>query len=537
MINCSFLLVTLCFLSLQGQLHKWMSTPLYPSALSRSGAKMLLFGLMIVSLNLYGQEGGKTKIIYSGNVWQFNKDIYPDGPRLIGNVVMNHDSAFLYCDSAWINETENRVIAFGNVNVKLSDTLNLYCDSLRYSGNTRIARAHENVKLIDNQTILTTDSLVYDRNTSVAQYDSWGKIVNGRNNLVSRFGYYYTERKLFFFREKVILLNPDYTMYSDTLKYNTVTEVAYFYGPSHILSRDKKDSIYTERGWYNTRLDEGSFLDHAKIYHENTYLSGDSMYYERKQESGQVFRDAVIIDTVQRIILTGDYGELQQKKEYAFITGRARAMLAEKKDTLYLHADTIRGIFDTTRTIKKVDGWNKVKFFRTNLQGMCDSLHMAMNDSSVRMYREPVLWSDSNQLTADSITLLMRNGEADSLKMFGEAFIISREDTNRYNQIKGRNVLAKFLNNELYKILVIGNAQTIYYAREENRALIGINVVVSSDMLIFLAENKVDLITFIEKPEAHTYPEKDLPESERFLKNFKWLDAARPKDKDDIFRW
>ena len=215
----------------------------------------------------------------------------------------------------------------------------------------------------------------------------------------------------------------------------------------------------------------------------------------------------------------------------------ARAMLAEKRDTLYLHADTIRGIFDTTGTIKRVDAWYKVKFFRTNLQGICDSLHMAMADSSVTMYREPVLWSDSNQLTADSIRLLMRNGEADSLKMYGEAFIVSRDDTNRYNQIKGRSVLAKFLNNELYKILVIGNAQTIYYAREENRTLIGVNVVVSSDMLIFLKESKVTDITVIEKPEAHTYPEKDLPENERFLKNFKWLDKARPKNKDDIFRW
>jgi hypothetical protein len=161
---------------------------------------------------------------------------------------------------------------------------------------------------------------------------------------------------------------------------------------------------------------------------------------------------------------------------------------------------------------------------------------MTARDSSMTMYREPVLWSDSNQLTSDSIRLLMRNGEADSLKMFGDAFIISRDDTSKYNQIKGRTVLAKFRDNDLFKIRVVGNAQTIYYAREEDKTLIGINTAVSSEMLIFLEKNQLQTITFIEKPEAHTWPEKDLPENERLLKNFRWFEKERPVSKDDIFR-
>ena len=492
---------------------------------------------LLLNFVTFSQEQQKTKIQYSGNTWEFNKDIYQDGPRILGNVVMNHDSAFLYCDSAYVNEAANKVIAYGNVRIKLSDTLNLYSDSLRYDGNTKIANAYSNVKLIDNQTTLTTDTLIYNRYTQIAQYDYWGKIVNDKNILVSLHGYYYTDKKEFFFKDKVIMINPDYNMYSDTLMYNTVTETAFFYGPSHIISKDKQDSIYCENGWYNTRLDVARFRNRARIYHEATYLTGDSMYYERKNGFGQVFRKALMIDTIQNIILMGNYGEMQRKKGFAFMTDSAVSVLVDKQDSLFMHADTVRATFDTAQNIKTVFCFYKVKFFRHDLQGMCDSLTYFSRDSSMTMYRQPVIWSDSNQLSADSIRLTMRNGVADSLKLYGSAFIISKDDTGSFNQIKGRNVLAKFRNNQLYKIRVIGNAQTIYFAREEDKSLIGINMAVSSEMLIFLENNQLKSITYIDNPEAHLLPEKSVPQNERKLKNFKWEEKHRPLKKTDIFVW
>ena len=503
----------------------------------RTILRYIFFIPLLIGFTSYSQEPQKTKIQYSGNSWEFNKDVYQFGPRILGNVVMNHDSAYLYCDSAYVNETENKVIAYGNVRVKLSDTLNLYSDSLRYDGNTKIANAYSNVRLIDNQTTLTTDTLVYNRNTQIAQYDYWGKIVNDKNVLISHHGYYYTDKKEFFFKEKVMMINPDGNMYSDTLMYNTVSEIAYFFGPSHIISKDKKDSIYCENGWYNTRLDITRFRDRAKIYHEATFLTGDSMFYKRKIGFGQVFRRALMVDTVQNIVLMGNYGEIQRENGFAFMTDSAVSVLVDKKDSLFMHSDTIRATFDTAQNIKNVFCFHKVKFFRYDLQGMCDSLTYFSRDSAMTMYHNPVIWSDSNQLSADSIRLTMHNGMADSLKLFSSAFIISKDDTGSYNQIKGRNVLAKFLNNDLYKIRVIGNAQTIYYAREEDKSLIGINMAVSSEMLIFLDKNQLKSITYINAPDAHLMPEKTVPQNERKLKNFKWEEKRRPLKKSDIFIW
>jgi lipopolysaccharide export system protein LptA len=493
--------------------------------------------LVMVANSLFSQEQEKTRILCSGDKWEFNKEIYPDGPRILGNVVMNHDSAYLYCDSAYMDEVTNKVIAYGNVHILLSDTLNLYSDSLRYDGTTKIAVAYSNVRLIDNQTILTTDTLVYNRVTQIAQYDYWGKIVNDKNILVSRHGYYYTSKKEFFFKEKVMLIHPDYKMYSDTLMYNTVTETSYFFGPSHIISNDRVDSIYCENGWYNTRLDFARFRERAEIYHEATFLTGDSMYYERKNGFGQVFRHAVIIDTIQNIVLTGHYGEMQRKREFAFMTDSAVVALVEKQDTLFLHSDTVHATFDSTQKIRNVYCFHKVTFFRYDIQGLCDSLVYAGGDSTITLFREPVIWNDSNQLTADSIRLTMRNGQADSLKMYGSSLIISKDDTASYNQIKGRNVVAKFRMGQLYKINVLGNAQTVYYVREEDRSLIGINVAISSDMLIYLDNKQIKSITYINNPDAHLYPEKDVAEQDRKLKGFRWEEARRPTRKSDIFTW
>ena len=485
---------------------------------------------------LFAQDTTKI-LLEKGDRWDYNKAIRSDAQRIIGNVILKHDSALMYCDSAYLNEAANTVYAYGNVHIHNSDTLNLYGDSLTYSGNTKEARVWSNVKLIDNQTTLTTDTLIYDRKTQIARYDYWGKIVNDKNILVSKHGYYYTDRKEFFFKDKVLLLNPDYIMKSDTLMYNTVTSVAYFYGPSHIVSKDKQDSIYTENGWYNTKRDIASFKERAKIYHEAQYLTGDSLYYERKIGFGQAFRHAVLFDSLQNMMLTGNYGEMHRKSGSAFMTDSAVAIMIEKKSSLHMHSDTVRARFDSNQNIRSVYAYYKVKFFKPDLQGMCDSLVWLSKDSAMVMYHDPVVWSGKNQLTADSIRLVIKNGMADTMALYNSAFLISQDDTGKYNQIKGRDMAGYFKKNELYKIRVLGNAETVYWAREEDKTLIGIQKAYSSDMLIFINENQVKSITYLGSTTGTIFPEKDVSPYDLKLKNFRWVENRRPRTRNDIFKW
>jgi lipopolysaccharide export system protein LptA len=485
---------------------------------------------------LYAQDTTKI-LLEKGDRWDYNKAIRPDAQRIIGNVILRHDSALMYCDSAYLNEGANTVYAYGNVHIHNSDTLNLYGDSLKYDGNTKEARVWSNVKLFDNQTTLTTDTLIYDRRTQIARYNYWGKIVNDKNILISKHGYYYTNKKEFFFREKVLLLNPDYTMKSDTLKYNTVTSVAYFFGPSHIVSKDKKDSIYTENGWYNTHKDIASFKERAKIFHEVQYLTGDSLYYERKLGFGKVFRHAVLFDSLQNMMLTGNYGEMHRKRGFAFMTDSAVAIIIDKKTSLHMHSDSVIANFDTNQNVRTLFCYYKVKFFRPDLQGMCDSLVWHSKDSSMMMYHEPVIWSVKNQLSADSIRLVIKKGMIDTMALYNSSFLISQDDTGKYNQIKGRNMAGYFKKNKMYKIKVLGNAETVYWAREEDRTLIGIQKAFSSDMLIYIINNQVKSITYLGATTGTIFPEKDVSPYDLILKNFKWMEERRPKKRDDIFIW
>ncbi|MBE0649163.1 MAG: organic solvent tolerance protein OstA, partial [Bacteroidales bacterium] len=498
----------------------------------------LLLASGILTSGIMAAQDTTKIVLEQADSWEFNKTIGPDIQRIIGNVILRHDTGYLYCDSAYLNDMTNTVKAYGNVHIKASDTLNLYGDSLRYNGNTKIANVWGNVKLVDNQTILTTDSLDFDRKTEIAWYDNWGKIVSDENCLVSQYGYYYTNIKKFFFKEKVILVNPDFYMKSDTLMYNTMTVIAYFYGPSSVVTTDKIDSIYCTDGWYDTKKDISRLRYGGEIYHQAQLLTGDTIYYERLNGFGQVFNNAMLLDTVQNIAITGNYGELKRKRGVGFMTDHATGMMIDKNDTLFIHGDTIKAYFDPdddSQQIKAMFIYYKVRFFREDLQGACDSLAYHSSDSTMYMYHSPVIWSGENQLTADTITITIRNGELDTMVMSRSAFIISQDDSTKFNQIKGKDMIAYFVKNELYKIKVLGNSETVYFAREEDRTLIGINKLFSSDMLIFVEDNDIQTITYIDKPEGSLYPENEISPYDLVLKGFNWLGDQRPKTKEEIY--
>jgi lipopolysaccharide export system protein LptA len=200
-----------------------------------------------------------------------------------------------------------------------------------------------------------------------------------------------------------------------------------------------------------------------------------------------------------------------------------------------MHADTLYATYDTTAKNKTYFAYNSVKLFKCDLQGACDSLVYSSVDSTVRLFTQPVLWSDKNQMTADSIYIQLANNKIDKLFLKDAAFMTSYEDSARYNQIKGKAMMGFFENNELYKIDVNGNGQSIYYGRNKKKQLTGVNRAECSNMEIYVKESKVNRIKMMEKPEATFYPIKELQPNELILKGFTWQEVRRPIKKEDIF--
>jgi len=501
---------------------------------SKNPISLLVLFLCCLFSTSSAQESTRVKLIQADD-WKYNKKLNPDIQRLIGNVILKHDSTYLHCDSAHLNEISNSFDGFGNVYIKVSDTLDIYGNTLNYDGNTKIAVLHNDVKLVDKRATLYTDKLIYNRNTRIAYYHTGGKIVDKDNELTSKIGYYFTNRKEAFFKDSVVLVNPQYTMNSDTLMYNTVSKVSNFFGPSTI--KTEENFIYCENGWYDTQTDKSQFNKNAYMVNENQTLSGDSLFYDRINEYGEAFKNVSLIDTAQDIVIKGNYGEFYKKNGYAYVTDSALTIMIDKADSLFMHADTIRLTFDSTQQAEYLFAYYKTKFYRKDMQGMCDSLVYNLNDTVIYLYNNPVLWSEENQMTSDSISMILTNNSIDSIIFYNSAFIISKDDTSTYNQVKGRIMTGFFTDNEITKITVTGNSESLYYIREEDKSLVGINKMTSSNMLIFLDNNEIQTISYLVSPKGGTYPEHELTEEDVILRDFKWYIDKRPMKKEDIFFW
>lgn len=507
---------------------------------SISGYLRLLFVILvlfIISTNGYSQKPTLIEI-KKADFLKYDKNLGEKVQRLIGHVILKHDSTLLFCDSAYWHELTNSFEGFGNVHIKASDTLNIYSDLLNYDGNTRIAELKNNVRLVESNATLFTEHLWYNRVHKIAYYLTGGKIVDTANILTSRKGYYYTDLQQAYFRDSVVLVNDNYTMQSDTLKYNTDTEVAWFLGPTIIVSDE--NLIYCENGWYDTKNDKSQFRQNAYMITKEQKLSGDSLYYDRQLEYGEARSNVALKDTVQDIVIYGQYAEFRKKAGYSFVTDSAVAVMIDKKDSLFLHSDTLWILFDTAQNAEYMLGYHHTRFFRNDLQGMCDSLVYNFLDSTIFLYKSPVLWSGKNQLTADSIHLAISNKQMDTLALIHSCFIISMDDTihkNTFNQVKGKTMTGYFENNNLIGIRVYGNAESIFFVREDNGDLIGINKTTSNNMNIYLSENEVRMITPVKNVDAHMFPENEVPEEDRQLKGFIWIEDKRPIRIEDIFVW
>jgi lipopolysaccharide export system protein LptA len=494
--------------------------------------KISLAGVLILlaASVIYSQKSARVQ--FTAATTEYDALLGKDTKRLLGNVVFIHGGAKMYCDSAYFYSSRNSLDAFSNIHINQGDTVHVFSDYLYYNGNTKIARAWQNVKLENKETTLTTDSLDYDISNGIGYYKNHADIINQENHLESIEGYYYTYQNLFDFRDCVIIVNPKYTIYSDTLKYNTKSKTSFFFGPTEIVG--DSSYIYCERGWYNTETDISQLNQHALVQNKKRTIKGDSLYYEKLTGFGRAINNAEIIDSEKNIILKGNRGIYYEKPEYAQLTDMAQFIQVSDSDSLFLHADTLLSELDTSGK-KLIKAYYGVRIFRSNLQGKCDSMSYSFADSLLRLYNKPVLWSVENQMNAEYIEIQTEKQQAKTMYLVGTSFIINMLDTVKFNQIKGKNMICHFRNNEIYRIDVKGNGQTIYYPKD-NYGVIGVNKAECSDLVIHLADGKVNTISFLKKPDATLYPLESAPINELILKDFKWLESARPKNKEDIFR-
>lgn len=496
---------------------------------------LLILLIFLPGLNHFSAIAQKKSkvIINNSNEAQFVRDAVPPLNKFLGDVYITHGNIKMYCDSAYQYDTENRIEAFGKVHIINADTVHIYGDYLKYNGNTRLAEMRDNVKLENKSVTLTTEFLDFDLNEDVGFYFNGGQIVDSTNVLTSSIGRYYTKQDLFFFKDDVEVTNKDYILYSDTLKYNTVTKTAFILGPTTIKS--EKDVLYSEDGWYNTQTNISQFFKNTAMNSKEYQIKGDSIFLDRNNNLAKIFNNVELRDTINNLILKGNYLETFKNTEEAMITDSAVFIQVSGQDSLFLHADSLKLEKDSAKS-ERIKAFHHVKFFRPDLQGKCDSLVYTMQDSTIRLFKNPVLWAQGNQMVADTIGIQTENKAVRYLHFRGSSFLTSEDSPSFYNQIKGKNMLGHVKDNKLYKLDIDGNGETLYYPKDKGVTM-GMNIAKSSNISILIKESKIDKIIFLKKPDGNLYPLFEVTKEMLYLKDFQWLKKYQPKSKEDIFIW
>ncbi len=501
------------------------------SSYSRTFHPVLFLFLCVASLSSYAQERKKVEIIQAGSFKQ-SKNI-ANARRLIGDVIIKHKEILMYCDSAYTYENSNRIDAFGRVHINQGDTLHLYAKKIFYDGDKSFAQAINDVQLKNKEATLFTDTLDYDLEQNIAYYNCSGKIIDSTNALTSQVGKYNLNTDMVHFTDSVRGYNGSYTLYSDDIQYNTVSEIIYFGGPTTI--KDSLNSLYSEDGWYNTTTGETNLTLNPRVFNATQLLQANYIGYTKTKGDGIATGSVHFEDYEKRTIIEGNKVTFNETSEIATATDSAVFIVYNNTDSLYLHADTLRTVPDSIEGENLVMAYYGVRFFRTDLQGVCDSLIYFSKDSLVQLHGKPVLWSDVHQLSADYIDLRQHSTGPNELHMKQNSFIISEQESDRFDQIKGKEMVGYVVNGKLKNVNVNGNGQTLYYARDK-AATIGLNNAQSSKIFISFNDGKIHKIAFKKQPEGTLIPLANLTEKDKKLSGFDWKAELRPLSKDDIFR-
>lgn len=459
--------------------------------------------------------------------------------RLLGNVIFTQTNTTIYCDSAHFYKTKNRIEAFGKVHITEGDSVDVTSLALTYDGNKKIAYLRKKVVFTKlGIATLYTDFLDYDRQKNEARYFNGGKLVDTTNVLTSQKGYYDVRTNLAAFKTNVVGVNPDYTMTSDTLQYNSKTKIIYFKDETTIKDKDGGIAVY-KSGFYNTNK-KLSALNLGEIETVEYKIKGNEYFIDDASKLYKAKGKVVMTSKEENMLIYGDDSFYDKKTGISKVYGNSYvAKIDDDLDTLFIAADTLVSIENKDPGKKRLLAYHHVRIFKRDLQGVADSLVYQSFDSTIYFFTAPALWSSGNQMTADSIRIKLKNKKIDRLFMVGNSFVVSQDSMANFNQIKGRKMTTNFKGSSINNVLVEGNAESLYYALEEKEEdldsvmvkltiTMGMNKMICSRMRIIFEDGKVNTVNAYVKPDAQFIPPQEIKEADRKLKGFIWRANERP---------
>jgi lipopolysaccharide export system protein LptA len=477
---------------------------------------------------------------------------------LFGHVKLQNEKTLFYCDSVAMNQSNNIIEAFGHVHINDSDTTDIYSQYMKYFVDKKYIIFQKNVSLTDKKGVLTTEELTYDMNNRIGTYGNGGKVVDGPTVITSHDGTYYAETKDVYFKNNVVLKDPTYDLTSDSLLYNTVSQIATFITLTHI--RDSLGrTVTTSEGFYDLHSHKASLGKRPKITDGSQSLIGDHVTFDDSTGISIATGNAVFRDTAQGITLLSNLMIVNKKTNSMLATEKPLMILKQDKDSFYVRADTLfSGRIPDSLLIKKdslgnllprdtskmnndssmryLQAYHHVRIFSDSLQGVADSLYYSGIDSVFRLFTDPVIWAEGRQITGDTIYLFTKNKKPERMYVFENGLAVSQSGKNMFDQVKGNTLNGYFKDGNIDLMRAKGSAESIYFIKDDSLALVGVNRVTRADIIDMIFVNKdLDRVVLRNDAEGTMYPIRKVNPDDMRLRNFKWLEARRPKTKFELF--
>ena len=481
--------------------------------------------------------------VYLVHADQLSYDVYsavPDAQILRGKVHFTHAGSQLTCDSAYFYQESNSVEAFGHVHFRQGDTLSLTCNYADYNGADQMMHARHNVVLKHRTQTLYTDSLDYDRIYNLAYFFEGGKLVDGKDRLVSDWGAYSTATRQASFYYGVEMYSGKNHITTDTLHYDTRTSVAHVVGPSTITS--KGSIIHTSDAYLNSHTDQSQLFGRSTIVDKDKSITGDSLYHNSKTGLNEGFGNVVYIDKENKNELRAQHVFYNEQTGYGYATNRALMLDYSQKDTLWMHADSLKIYthnIGTDSVYRKVHAFDHVRAYRQDLQAVCDSLVFNSQDSCMTMYRDPIAWNYNRQLLGEVMKVYMNDSTVRKAEIIGQALSVEKvDDKNHYNQVSSTRMNAYFNDGAMRRADAIGSVKTVFYNTDnKDSVLTELNYLETDTMRMYMSPTRQLEKIWASKSVGTMYPITQIPPDKYRLPEFAWFDYVRPTDKDDVFNW
>ncbi|WP_311416555.1 OstA-like protein [Hoylesella shahii] len=514
-----------------------------------SGALWALLCLFVLSLlPALAQKKVKTAPKTDDRVYLVHSDelrydqygLVPDAQIVKGNVQFMHKGAKMWCDSAYFYQQTNSFRAFGHVRMVQGDTLSLTCERAYYDGQAQLMEARKNVWLKHRGQTLNTDSLNYDRLYNNAYFFEGGTLTDKNQKLVADWGQYNTQTREAVFYYNVKMIENDRIITTDTLQYNTLTSMAHVLGPSQITS--KTGVIETRDGYLNTKTSMSTLYGRSTVNDKDKTITGDSLYYDDKTGQSEGYGDVVYVDKKNKNSLLCQRFKYNEKTGVGWATGKLFAKDYSQKDTLYVHADSVKFFtynINTDSVYRMAHCFKHVRAYRQDVQAVCDSMVANSKDSCLTMYRDPIVWNANRQLLGEVIKIYMQDSTVKEAHVLGQALSVEQmPDSVHFNQLSSKDMFAYFIDGNVRRNDAVSNVRSIYFSVDDkDSTLIGLNYLETDTMRMFISAERQLQKIWTCRFEATLYPMSQIPPGKEKLEAFGWFDYVRPLNKDDLFEW